>query len=256
MADRITGTRRPKSVAGRGDGPAGLVRRDLRHGETDRAVNPAAKSRAGTDPGLQELQPGAVSQLDGAGKLTGRRTSRQNKQQRGASDLRPPQRQCEFFLVRYMPDPVKEEFVNVGVALSTLDSAGPTFCDVLFTRSWSRAKCLDPDLDPEEIQGLEQQIRDALWNSTSGSIDSLRESCGGRVQLTTSKVILTESPEAELKLLQDAYLHRPSARSRDHAGARELLVNVMRGAFDREGILSLMTINVPISHYTQDGDPL
>ncbi|MGE5111900.1 MAG: DUF3037 domain-containing protein [Acidobacteriaceae bacterium] len=170
--------------------------------------------------------------------------------------MRPPQRQCEFFLVRYMPDPVKEEFVNVGVALYTLDTAGPKFCDVSFTHSWSRAKCLDPDLDPEEIKGLEQQIRDAVWDSASGSIDSLRESFGSRIQLTKSKVVLTESPEAELKLLQDAYLHRPSARSRDHAGARELLVNVMRGAFDREGILSLMTINVPISHYTQDGDPL
>jgi hypothetical protein len=155
-----------------------------------------------------------------------------------------------------MPDPVKEEFVNVGVALYTLDTAGPKFCDVLFTRSWSRAKCLDPDLDPEEIQGLEQQIRDAVWDSASGSIDSLRESFGGRVQLTKSKVVLTESPEAELKILQDAYLHRPSPRSRDHAGAREMIVNAMRNAFQREGILSFIRSDIPVAKYTEDGDPL
>ncbi len=26
-------------------------------------------------------------------------------------------RECEFFLVRYVPDPVKNEFVNIGVLL-------------------------------------------------------------------------------------------------------------------------------------------
>jgi hypothetical protein len=72
-------------------------------------------------------------------------------------------RQCEFFLLRYVPDAVKDEFVNLGVVL--LESAAPTgaksesvetsaggrsglaFADVRFTRDWRRVRCLDPDVD-------------------------------------------------------------------------------------------------------------
>ena len=52
-------------------------------------------------------------------------------------------KQCEFFLVRYAPDAVKNEFVNVGVAV--LDSDG--FADVRMTRDWRRVRCLDPAAD-------------------------------------------------------------------------------------------------------------
>ena len=67
-------------------------------------------------------------------------------------------RQCEFFLLRYVPDAVKEEFVNVGVVL--LESSGG-WADVRFTKDWKRVRCLDPDADVEMLEGLEQEIKRA-----------------------------------------------------------------------------------------------
>ena len=33
-------------------------------------------------------------------------------------------RECEFSLIRYIPDPVKSEFVNIGVMLRDLGTPG------------------------------------------------------------------------------------------------------------------------------------
>ena len=68
-------------------------------------------------------------------------------------------RPCEFFLVRYVPDPVRGEFVNVGVLLR---DAGGGSAHVKFTRDWARVRCADPDVDIEMLEALEQGIERRL----------------------------------------------------------------------------------------------
>ena len=46
--------------------------------------------------------------------------------------------QCEFSLIRYVPDVVKGEFVNIGVVLRNAGGA-----EVRFTRDWARVRCMD-----------------------------------------------------------------------------------------------------------------
>ena len=54
---------------------------------------------------------------------------------------------CEFRLIRYVPDPVKGEFANIGVVLRAAGKGGQAA--VRFTRDWSRVRCLHPDADVE-----------------------------------------------------------------------------------------------------------
>ena len=49
--------------------------------------------------------------------------------------------QCDFLLMRYVPDPFKNEFVNIGVLLLGREDQ---FTDVRFTRDWARVRCADP----------------------------------------------------------------------------------------------------------------
>ena len=49
-------------------------------------------------------------------------------------------KQCEFQLIRYVPDPVKNEFVNIGVLLRAEGEQST----LRFTRDWGRVRCLDP----------------------------------------------------------------------------------------------------------------
>ncbi|HZD76529.1 MAG TPA: DUF3037 domain-containing protein, partial [Acidobacteriaceae bacterium] len=61
---------------------------------------------------------------------------------------------CEFSLIRYVPDPVKNEFVNIGVLLRGEDARAA----VRFTRDWSRVRCVDPDADTTMLEALEAEI--------------------------------------------------------------------------------------------------
>jgi hypothetical protein len=154
-----------------------------------------------------------------------------------------------------MPDAVKEEFVNVGVALYTVDTAGPRFSDVLFTTNWSRVRCLDPDVEVEAITGLEQQLREVLWAPGSSVAATLRESLGGVLQLTEARPLMTESPEAELKLLSQAYLERHRPASRDASG-RQTILHAMRREFERQGVWQFLRTGITVVPYTEEGDPL
>ena len=65
----------------------------------------------------------------------------------------PDLRKCEFFLLRYVPDAVKDEFVNIGVLVLDAEGANGVnsepFAQVRFTDDWSRVRCIDPTVDIE-----------------------------------------------------------------------------------------------------------
>src|SRR5512141_910566 len=86
----------------------------------------------------------------------------------------------EFFLLRYVPDAVKGEFVNVGVVMLERASSGGGFTGVRFARDWRRVRCLDPDVDIEVFDALEADIRarlqsDAMDCSKGGQPMSQRD---------------------------------------------------------------------------------
>src|SRR5580693_5558058 len=69
-------------------------------------------------------------------------------------------RQCEFFLLRYVPDVVKGEFVNIGVVLLETGEGG--FTDVRFLRDWRRVRGADPEADIELLESYEEDLRRLL----------------------------------------------------------------------------------------------
>src|SRR6202451_1074900 len=71
-------------------------------------------------------------------------------------------RQCEFFVLRYVPDVVKGEFVNIGVVLLESGEGEETFTDLRLTRDWRRVRCIDPDADIGLLEALEQELRSKL----------------------------------------------------------------------------------------------
>ena len=166
--------------------------------------------------------------------------------------------QCEFFLLRYVPDAVKDEFVNIGVVL--LDRGEPGgFAGAHFARDWQRVRCLDPDADVAMLEALESEVRNRLA-STSDREELLRamsESFSASIQVSSPRVCLAESPEQELQALGRLYVEsvpRP-AQSRA-ASARQVIFGAMKGAFEEAGVWSMMRKRIAAADYTRDGDPL
>ncbi len=75
---------------------------------------------------------------------------------------------CEFQLLRYVPDAVRNEYVHIGVILREQgESAGRL--EVRFTRDWRRVRCLDPDADTALLEGMESELRRRFGRSRKAS---------------------------------------------------------------------------------------
>ncbi len=81
---------------------------------------------------------------------------------------------CEFFLVRYVPDPVKNEFVNIGVLLR--EAGRPESAVVRFTKDWSRVRCVDPVADTAMLEALEIEVRRRMQEDARPVMKVLEES--------------------------------------------------------------------------------
>ena len=137
-------------------------------------------------------------------------------------------RQCEFFLLRYVPDAVKDEFVNVGVVL--YESAGG-WADVRFTKDWKRVRCLDPDADVEILEGMEREIKERILEGEGSQewlLKRMEDTFSNVIRLTAAKAVLADSPQEEIARLAEMYLERGKRGARsveredadlpDHAG--------------------------------------
>ena len=114
--------------------------------------------------------------------------------------------ECEFLLVQYVPDPVRNEFVHVGVILR--ETTGRV-ASVRFTSDWRRVRCLDPDADTEQLEGLESELRRRFEQEPDGNLmHVLEDSFSTSVQVTRAKGYLAESVEAGVEELMRMYRQR------------------------------------------------
>jgi len=167
----------------------------------------------------------------------------------------PERRRCEFFLLRYVPDAVKDEFVNVGVVVTEADGG---YAGVRFTEDWKRVRCLDPEADIETLEGMENEIREQLRKGGADRewlLRRMEDTFSNAMQVTPAKALLAASPEEELGRLAEIYLERAKRGGRTVSG-RQQIVTAMRGAFEKEGVWALMRHNIAASEYTHKGDPL
>lgn len=163
-----------------------------------------------------------------------------------------------FFLLRYVPDAVKDEFVNVGIVLvgGGVDAG---YAGVRFTRDWRRVLCMDPGADLEWLQALEKDIRMRLQDA-GGREDilfRLQDLCSNVIQVSATKGCLGAEPAQELESLAKLYLEAPPIRAGKRVpGGRQRILAAMRNAFEREGVWKLMRKDIAVESYTHEGDPL
>jgi Protein of unknown function (DUF3037) len=166
-------------------------------------------------------------------------------------------KQCEFQLIRYVPDPVKNEFVNIGVLLRT--SAGEQSV-LRFTRDWVRVRCLDPDADTRTLEALEIEIGHRLRAQPSDQrkpiMTLLEESLSNGIQITEAKAYLPESFLAGLEELMRLYVDTPRRERSQRRGGRAALHAAMRTRFEEAGVWTLMRKQIAAANYTKPGDPL
>jgi hypothetical protein len=162
---------------------------------------------------------------------------------------------CEFQLLRYVPDPVRNEYVHIGVILR---EAGPhARSEVHFTRDWRRVRCLDPDADTALLEAMESELRRRLAEETEGRLLYLLEdSLSLGVQITEAKAYLAESLPAGVEELMRLYVDPPPKEKLPRPSGRAAIQARMRAEFEHAGVWDLLRKRIAASEYTRSGDPL
>jgi len=174
---------------------------------------------------------------------------------------------CEFFLIRYVPDVVKGEFVNIGVLLreagGNASGAGtPDSAVVRFTRDWSRVKCMDADADIGLLEALEGEIGARLQMRAQDApgikpvMEILDDTLSNSVQVTEVRACLAESLPAEMEQLMRMYVEPLKVKVDRTRTGRAAIAGAMRTEFERAGVWGLMRKRIAASLYTRAGDPM
>ena len=192
-------------------------------------------------------------------------------------------RGCEFQLLRYVPDAVRNEYVHIGVILRETGTAVESGkvepgkveqgrVEVRFTRDWRRVRCLDPDADTALLEGMEGELRRRLQEGTHlggtnlegtkleehgrGLMRILEESLSLNVQMTEPKAYLAESVPAGMEELMRVYVEPPPRERSPRLSGRAAIQSRMRSEFEHAGVWDLLRKRIAASEYTRPGDPL
>jgi hypothetical protein len=172
---------------------------------------------------------------------------------------------CEFFLIRYVPDPVKGEFTNIGVVLREAAGAAAAPAQVRFTRDWTRVRCMDAEVDIPLLEALEAEIDARLrWDGEPGMpgyfgktvLEVLEDSLSNSVQISEARACLAENVATELELLMKLYVEPMRVKGERRRTGRAAIAGAMRTQFERAGVWGLMRKRIAAAAYTQPGDPL
>jgi hypothetical protein len=165
--------------------------------------------------------------------------------------------QCDFFLVRYVPDPVRNEFVNIGVLLRAAGQPEQTV--VRFTRDWTRVRCVDPDADVAMLEALEGELRGRFQEQNSNTLPIMRvleDTFSNALQITEAKAYLAESVISGVEELMRLYVDPRKRQGIARRSGRQAIHAKMRSQFERAGVWDLMRKRIAVSAYTSPGDPL
>jgi hypothetical protein len=187
------------------------------------------------------------------------------------SDRDFERRTCEFRLLRYVPDAVRNEFVHIGVILreraggAAREDPGPAMPEpitIRFTRDWRRVRCLDPEADTALLEGMESELKRRFLEESCGDepdgnlMRLLGESLSLSVQMTEPKAYLAESIPAGVEELMRLYVDPPPKERLPRLSGRAAIQQRMRAEFERAGVWDLMRKRIAAAAYTRPGDPL
>ena len=167
-------------------------------------------------------------------------------------------RHLEFFLLRYVPDAVKGEFVNFGVMAMQNGSDGSELIDVRLTKDWGRVECLDPEADVELLEALGKELRAEIGQKSDQTTlrKRMEDSFSGVVQVSAVMPTLTEQlPEVETDIVARTLLETVEVKTTREPVGRRKILQTMREEFENAGVLKLLHA-VPVESYTKAGDPL
>ena len=165
-------------------------------------------------------------------------------------------RKLRFCVLRYAPNAVQGEHVNIGVMLFD-DLGDGSFADVRFVHNWDRVLCLDGEADLDLLNALHRELKTQLpMVADRPTLMKILSNFSNQIDISEFKGCEGQEPADELESLAKTYLDHPHVQPKRSPTGRTRLYTAMRSAFEQAGVWSLMRKEIRAENYTWRGDPL
>lgn len=163
-------------------------------------------------------------------------------------------KECSLYLVQYMPDIARGEFLNIGVFLF---SPQENYLGCLFTDDFRRVKRFHPQADLDFLRELQQDFEQQIDEHSDDLGPYLRwmeQSFSNLVQVSPPRSCLLQDPATEIQDLFNRYV---GARIEGPlpVDTRVRIRQRLRLSFVRAGVWDRLERSIPASRWTQSGDP-
>lgn len=178
-------------------------------------------------------------------------------------------RQFNYRVIRYMPNLVRDEWVNIGVLLEDAPADGSASRENVRRAArlidepaeFARVRRLHPAADENLLRALAADFDARLRAGGNGGpgeyLRCLEDSLSNAVQFGPQKAVLAEDFDSELERLYQAQVSPPrGARAGLLENTRAWIRARLSDVFRRRGILGKMERGVRVEEFTQPGDPL
>lgn len=117
-------------------------------------------------------------------------------------------RHLELFLLQYVPSPIANASVNIGLVLLERSESARSVIDARFTSNWQLVLALDPDADIELLDAAARDICERLKNGDSaGMLRRIEDSFSNAIQVSSCAAYSSERPGEDIETLVATYLH-------------------------------------------------
>jgi hypothetical protein len=171
-----------------------------------------------------------------------------------------PKHTLRYRILRYTPNLVRDEWVNVGVLLE--EAEGPRVAVQLIeeTSDLARVRRLHPGADEDLLRALPAEF-DARLHApaaeTGAFLQKLDDTLSNALQFSPQRGLLADDFDAELeRLFREHVSAPPSARGGIVANTRAWIRARVSDVFRRRGLRGKIETSVRVAEFTQPGDPL
>lgn len=163
---------------------------------------------------------------------------------------------CTFFLVRYVPDIVRDEGLNIGLFVY---SPQDDYLDCLFSDDLRRLRAFHPQADLKLLRALSEHFAQEIQareKELEQFIQEMQDSYSNLIQVTPPRAVLTADPQAELQALFARYVGARRA-ARFEPDTRMRIKQRLKEALARHGLLEMPRFEkqIPAAQWTHAGDP-
>ena len=179
-------------------------------------------------------------------------------------EIRPPEQALAYHILRYVPDLIRDEWVNIGVLVFNPETGERRLRLIEDQDEYNRVRRLHPWADEALLRALRDNLENRLESGIHSGVetpwqnvlDKWQETLSNALQIAPQKGVLADDLDTELERLYVDHVAVPRRSTRAGLpGGRAAIRSYCAQVFRQARIWDRMKKSVRVAEFTFPGDP-